>query len=322
MLLFTTFFIVASLSLHSFAYPLADKSLVKRGAGLSGLSEREASTQYLLENNLWGEAAGTGKQTSKMTSSSGTTVAWHTDYIWSGSPTMVKSYANMDLQVGLKKQICSIESIPSTWDWTYSSASSDLAADVSYDIWLSTQSDGTGASSTSSIEIMVWLSARGGAEPAGSQVGNATFNGLTWQLYKGTVSTWTTYSYVAPSELTGFSQDLLPFITHLTTNYGISTSQYLVQVQAGTEPFVGTARLTTLGYTTTVNSGATCGGSTVTIESTNPTTNTAPTVAAASGYGQCGGSAWTGPTTCVSPYVCTYSNPYYSQCIPGPLYRI
>ncbi|KAF9047563.1 carbohydrate deacetylase, partial [Panaeolus papilionaceus] len=33
--------------------------------------------------------------------------------------------------------------------------------------------------------------------------------------------------------------------------------------------------------------------------------------------GQCGGQGWSGPTTCVSGYTCTYSNPYYSQCVPG-----
>ncbi|KAJ3514148.1 hypothetical protein NMY22_g14837 [Coprinellus aureogranulatus] len=34
-------------------------------------------------------------------------------------------------------------------------------------------------------------------------------------------------------------------------------------------------------------------------------------------YGQCGGSGWTGPTTCVSGYTCTATNQWYSQCIPG-----
>jgi len=34
-------------------------------------------------------------------------------------------------------------------------------------------------------------------------------------------------------------------------------------------------------------------------------------------YGQCGGTGFTGSTTCVSGAVCTYSNPYYSQCLPG-----
>jgi len=34
-------------------------------------------------------------------------------------------------------------------------------------------------------------------------------------------------------------------------------------------------------------------------------------------YAQCGGQGWTGATTCVSGYTCTYSNQYYSQCLPG-----
>jgi len=34
-------------------------------------------------------------------------------------------------------------------------------------------------------------------------------------------------------------------------------------------------------------------------------------------WGQCGGQGWSGATTCVSGYTCTYSNPYYSQCLPG-----
>ncbi|KAI0974902.1 glycoside hydrolase family 5 protein [Xylaria arbuscula] len=39
--------------------------------------------------------------------------------------------------------------------------------------------------------------------------------------------------------------------------------------------------------------------------------------AAASPYGQCGGTGWSGDTTCESGYSCTYSNDYYSQCLPG-----
>ena len=34
-------------------------------------------------------------------------------------------------------------------------------------------------------------------------------------------------------------------------------------------------------------------------------------------YAQCGGTGWAGATTCVSGYHCVYSNPYYSQCLPG-----
>ncbi|KZS89991.1 cellobiohydrolaseII [Sistotremastrum niveocremeum HHB9708] len=41
-------------------------------------------------------------------------------------------------------------------------------------------------------------------------------------------------------------------------------------------------------------------------------------VAAQAGqWGQCGGIGWNGPTTCTSGWTCTYSNPYYSQCLQG-----
>lgn len=34
-------------------------------------------------------------------------------------------------------------------------------------------------------------------------------------------------------------------------------------------------------------------------------------------YGQCGGENWTGPTTCVSGWTCTFYNDWYSQCVPA-----
>ncbi|KAF8585908.1 carbohydrate-binding module family 1 protein [Ramaria rubella] len=34
-------------------------------------------------------------------------------------------------------------------------------------------------------------------------------------------------------------------------------------------------------------------------------------------WGQCGGQNWSGASTCVSGYSCTFSNPYYSQCLPS-----
>lgn len=43
-----------------------------------------------------------------------------------------------------------------------------------------------------------------------------------------------------------------------------------------------------------------------------------PLATAQSGaWGQCGGIGWTGPTTCIAGYTCTFSNAYYSQCLPG-----
>lgn len=44
----------------------------------------------------------------------------------------------------------------------------------------------------------------------------------------------------------------------------------------------------------------------------------APTVLAQAGaWEKCGGMDWVGATTCVSGYTCVFSNPWYSQCLPG-----
>jgi cellulose 1,4-beta-cellobiosidase len=64
------------------------------------------------------------------------------------------------------------------------------------------------------------------------------------------------------------------------------------------------------------------GSTTTTKTSSSFTTSTSSTTTSTSSggaqeWGQCGGQGWTGPTTCVSPYVCTYSNAYYSQCLPA-----
>ncbi|KAG8902340.1 hypothetical protein FRC01_009607 [Tulasnella sp. 417] len=280
---------ISALSLSSvLALPAAENHLDKRFSQLCGQwdTENEGGI-YVLQNNLWGMSGATGSQCSQVYSQSGNLVGWGTTYSWSGNSGQVKSYANLALKVGLGGKLSSIGSIPSQWFWAYMYASSNLVANISYDLWLSNSSTGTGASSTSSYEIMIWLSTRGGASPAGSQIATVTINGMSWKLYKGTVMTWTVFSFVAPYEIQNYYQDLLPFLTYLTNNQGVSSDQYLVGIQAGTEPFTGGATVTTSAYYATVQ--------------------VAP-------YKQCGGSGYTGPTTCVSGYTCTYVNTWWSQC--------
>jgi len=72
---------------------------------------------------------------------------------------------------------------------------------------------------------------------------------------------------------------------------------------------------------TTVAGGTTTKAATTTTKpvTTSTTTKSTTTTSAAAGtvvrYGQCGGQGWTGGTVCVSPYVCTVSNAYFSQCL-------
>ncbi|KDR74837.1 hypothetical protein GALMADRAFT_141167 [Galerina marginata CBS 339.88] len=48
---------------------------------------------------------------------------------------------------------------------------------------------------------------------------------------------------------------------------------------------------------------------------TRPTTTTPTPGPTQAKYGQCGGTGYTGPTVCATGSKCTYSNPYYSQCL-------
>ena len=108
-------------------------------------------------------------------------------------------------------------------------------ADVAYDLFTSSTSGGS-----NEYEIMIWLAALGGAGPissTGSTIATPTIAGSTWKLYYGSNGVNEVYSFVAESEIDSFSADLNDFLTYLTSSQGLSTSQYLTSVGAGTEPF-------------------------------------------------------------------------------------
>jgi len=252
MFAFKSLVILAALLPLSFSVPV---ELEKRGTVLSSqwATENELNGMYTLYNDLWGMSSATsGSQTTQETSASGTTVAWKTTWNWQGGSNQVKSYANLALNKGLGRQLSQIGSIPTTWHWTYTSAS-NVVADVSYDLWLAKSSALGSANSDSTYEIMIWLSTRGGAGPVGSQIATVSVNGVNWSLHKGTVESWTVFSFVAPSEITSFSGDLKPFFTYLENSQGVSSSNYFSGAGAGTEPFTGSATLTTTSYSLQAN---------------------------------------------------------------------
>ncbi|RHZ44009.1 putative endoglucanase [Aspergillus thermomutatus] len=204
---------------------------------------------YILYNNLWGEAnADSGSQCTTFESLSGSTIVWNTKWSWSGGQGQVKSFANAALQF-TPKTLSSISSIDSTWKWSYSG--SDLVADVAYDMFLSSS-----ASGSDEYEIMVWLAALGGAGPissTGSPIATPTIAGIKWNLYLGPNGSMQVYSFVAQSTTESFSGDMLDFFKYLESNQGLSSSLYLVDVQAGTEPFSGSnAVLTVSDYSVSV----------------------------------------------------------------------
>ena len=98
------------------------------------------------------------------------------------------------------------------------------------------------ATGSNEYEIMIWLAALGGAGPissTGSAVATVTIDGVSWKLFSGPNGSTTVYSFVATSETTSFSGDILNFFKYLESNHGFSSSQYLKSIGAGTEPFTG-----------------------------------------------------------------------------------
>jgi xyloglucan-specific endo-beta-1,4-glucanase len=98
------------------------------------------------------------------------------------------------------------------------------------------------ATGSANYEIMIWLTALGGAGPissTGSAIATVTINSVSWKLYSGLNGAMTVYSFVASSSTTSYSGDLMNFFKYLETSQSFPSSQYLQSIGAGTEPFTG-----------------------------------------------------------------------------------
>ncbi|KAJ3737559.1 endocellulase [Lentinula guzmanii] len=223
---------------------------------ISGQYDCLPAGEFTLCQNLWGEQAGVGSQSSTLISSSGSTVSWSTTWNWANNANNVKSYANILSNTAKGVQLSNIASAPTTWSWTYETESEGIRADVSYDIWFGEASSGEPATSASSYEIMIWLSGQGGIQPVGSvTTSNITVAGHQWDLWSGPNANWEVFSFkTAEGDITDFNVDLNEFFTYLTQNEGVSPAQFVQAIQTGTEPFTGNAVLMTSSYSVAINS--------------------------------------------------------------------
>ncbi|EED24352.1 endoglucanase, putative [Talaromyces stipitatus ATCC 10500] len=203
------------------------------------------SGPYTVNNNLWGESSGSGSQCTYVNSISSSGVAWSTTWNWSGSNSQVKSYANSQYSALNKKLVSQLSSIPTSVQWSYSNTA--ITADVSYDLF--TAADINHVTYSGDYELMIWLGRYGGAQPLGSQIGTANVAGITWQLWYGVNGSQKTYSFVAPSQTTSWSGDILNFFDYLEEHQNFpASSQYLIDLQFGTEPFTGSQTTLTVNH--------------------------------------------------------------------------
>ncbi|KAI0192197.1 glycoside hydrolase family 12 protein [Xylaria flabelliformis] len=242
-------FFLTSAALAGLALANPTPTVDKRATTFCGQWDSVQTGSYIVYNNLWGQSSGSGSQCTTVNGLSGNSVAWSTSWSWSGGQYNVKSYANAVVQTSAK-QVSAISTIPTTWKYSYTG--SNMVANVAYDLFTSST-----ASGSSEYEVMVWLAALGGAGPissSGSPVATPNIAGVSWKLYDGYNGNMHVFSFVASSQVTSFSGDLKAFLSYLTSNQGMSTSQYVTSIGAGTEPFVGSnAVLTTTTYSISVS---------------------------------------------------------------------
>jgi hypothetical protein len=233
------------------------QTLPARAATVCNNGDTITQGKYWLYNNLWGASSGSGSQCISDTSQSGNSIAWSTNWNWSGSSNSVKSYDSSVLgwhwgwkiaNTGLPVQLSSNTSVNTSWSFNLNQTTAG-GQDVAYDIWISTDPNLGNANPTD--EVMVWLDYTGSIQPVGSPVGTTNVDGSSWTLWEGNAG-WQVHSFVRSSTTTSASLNLSDFFNYLIQSRGLSSSKYLISVEAGTEVFTGAGTLNTTNYSVTI----------------------------------------------------------------------
>ncbi|KAF5855713.1 hypothetical protein ETB97_008583 [Aspergillus alliaceus] len=114
------------------------------------------------------------------------------------------------------------------------------------------------ATSSGDYELMVWLARYGTIQPIGKQINMATVGGRSWEVWYGTSiqagAEQKTYSFVPVNPINNYKGDLKAFFDYLSSTQSFpSATQYLINLQFGTEPFTGgPAKFTVSNWTASV----------------------------------------------------------------------
>jgi cellulose 1,4-beta-cellobiosidase len=126
------------------------------------------------------------------------------------------------------------------------------AWDDAYDIWYNPAK--TTNSNNSGLEMMVWLNHFGGTQPAGSAGPTVTLDGISWTVWYGGNGNGGTVSFVANNPVNSVSNlDLGPLAAYSVSKGYMQNSWYLIDVEAGFEPWTSGQGLTANSFNVTVH---------------------------------------------------------------------
>jgi hypothetical protein len=154
---------------------------------------------------------------------------------------------------GMPVAVSTMTSTPGKVTTSYNTSTVTSGAwDDSYDIWYN-PARSTGSNS-SGLEMMIWLNHFGGVEPAGSPGPTVTIDGISFTVWYGGSGTGGTVSFVANNPMSSVSNlDLGPLAAYAVSKGYMQNSWFLIDVEAGFEPWTSGQGLTADAFDVTVH---------------------------------------------------------------------
>jgi hypothetical protein len=180
-----------------------------------------------------------------------------TDGIPMGYPSIYKGchYGSCTSSSGMPVKVSDLQSASSSW--TINTSRIGGKWNASYDLFFDTDKT-PGNRYPNGAEIMIWINKRDGSRtdkiyPAGSKDSDATINGASYEVWKGTVNGTPVISYIAKTRTNSVSNlNLKSFIDDAVGKKVVKSTHYLQSVQAGFEPHSGGSGLRSDYFTATV----------------------------------------------------------------------
>ncbi|WP_432903066.1 GH12 family glycosyl hydrolase domain-containing protein [Micromonospora matsumotoense] len=141
-------------------------------------------------------------------------------------------------------------SVNTSWQFTVTQ-NGTVNQIVAYDMWFQPMVN-PGSTDQPTDELMIWPY-RSKASPAGSRQGTVTIAGTSGEVWRGTVGTWSVYSYVRTTNSTNANLNIRSFTNDVVRRGWMSNSKYLTSVQAGPEIFTGNGQVVTSSYSVNIN---------------------------------------------------------------------
>jgi Glycosyl hydrolase family 12/Cellulose binding domain len=165
--------------------------------------------------------------------------------------------------------------VTTSWNTTQPGGSS--AYDVAYDIWFNKTPTTSGQPNCT--ELMVWLNHNGSVQPFGSQVASGvSVGGHSYNVWEGTQSSWNTVSYSMTAAATSVSSlDVGALAQDAVSRGYLSSSCYLIDVEAGFELWQGGAGLATNSFSVAVGGSGSSPSPSPTPTPTSPSPSPSPT---------------------------------------------